>query len=141
MMRLFKSLGDGVPVDRFQFEHDSSRCRPWSLSLASKFANHPQNRVVVLIHDTLFQWDDGVVGDMNIFGADFGAALGDVTEAYAQGLLEEFCARNRVHRVHFQRRDTDEKAWAAEFFLLLVVAQHVADVLAEEAFNAFAKLL
>ena len=43
--------------------------------------------------------------------------------------------------MHFQSRDADEKARAAELFSLVVLAKNVADVLAEEALDALAKFL
>ena len=47
-----------------------------------------------------------------------------------------------IQWVHLQLRQADEEAWAVEDFLVLgVVTYHVADVLAEKAFDAPAKLL
>ena len=46
-----------------------------------------------------------------------------------------------VERVHFQRGGVDEEARADEFLVLVMVAQDVADVLAEEAFDALAEFL
>ena len=43
--------------------------------------------------------------------------------------------------MHFEAGDADEEAGAAEFFLFVMVAKDVADVLAEEAFDAFAEFL
>src|SRR5712692_10164834 len=43
--------------------------------------------------------------------------------------------------MHFQSRDAHKKAWAPELFLLFVIAQHVANVLAEKTLDALAKLL
>src|SRR5215510_4120591 len=43
--------------------------------------------------------------------------------------------------MHFQSGDAHEKAWAAELFSLRMIAQHVADILAEKAFNAFPEFL
>src|SRR5438046_10487970 len=43
--------------------------------------------------------------------------------------------------MHFQTRDAHKEAWASELLYLLVIAQHVANVLTEKAFNALAKLL
>ena len=46
-----------------------------------------------------------------------------------------------VERVHLQRGDVDQEARADELVVLVVVAQHVADVLAQEALDALAELL
>ena len=46
-----------------------------------------------------------------------------------------------VERVHFQRGGVNQEARADEFVVLVMVAQNVADVLAEEAFDALAEFL
>ena len=46
-----------------------------------------------------------------------------------------------VERMHLERRRVDEEARADELVVLVVIAQHVADVLAEEALDALAELL
>jgi len=43
--------------------------------------------------------------------------------------------------MHFEAGGTDEKSAAAEGFMFGVIAENVADVLAEETFNALAKFL
>ena len=47
----------------------------------------------------------------------------------------------RVERVHLQRGGIDQKTRADELIVLVVVAQHVADVLAEKTFDALAEFL
>src|SRR5260370_40532552 len=51
------------------------------------------------------------------------------------------CGGGAVERMHLKRRGTDEEPRSAKLLLLAVVAQDVADVLAEEAFDALAKFL
>ena len=46
-----------------------------------------------------------------------------------------------VERVHLERRRVDEEARPDELLVHVVVAQHVANVLAEEALDALAELL
>ena len=46
-----------------------------------------------------------------------------------------------VERVHLERGRVDEEARADELLVLAVIAQHVADVLAQEALDALAVLL
>jgi len=46
-----------------------------------------------------------------------------------------------VERMHLERRRVHEEARADELVVLVVVAQHVADVLAQEALDALAELL
>lgn len=78
---------------------------------------------------------------MNVFGADFGAAFGDVAEADAEIVFEQGDAIEAVERMHFEAGNADEKARAAESFLGVVLADNVADVLAKEALDAFAEFL
>jgi hypothetical protein len=47
----------------------------------------------------------------------------------------------RVERVHLERGDVGEEARADELLVLVVFAQHVAHVLAQEALDALAELL
>ena len=46
-----------------------------------------------------------------------------------------------VERMHLERGHVDEEARADELLVLVMVAQDVADILAEEAFDALAELL
>jgi hypothetical protein len=47
----------------------------------------------------------------------------------------------RIQRMHLQRRNMHQKTRADEFVVLLVIAKHVADVLAQEALDALPELL
>ena len=57
--------------------------------------------VVVVIDDRLFEGDDRVVGDVDMLGADFRAALGDVAEADTCLVLKLFAAVQVVGAVQF----------------------------------------
>ena len=46
-----------------------------------------------------------------------------------------------VERMHFQRGGINQKARADEFLVLVMVAQNVADILAEKTFDALAEFL
>ena len=61
--------------------------------------------------------------------------------ADALGLLQFRQAILGIQRVHFQRGGINQEAGADELLVLVVVAQHVADVLAEETFDALAEFL
>ncbi len=93
------------------------------------------------VDDALLERDDGVVGDLDVLRADLGAAFGDVAEADPEFLADEVDPVLVVEGVHLQRGDADEEARAAELVLLRVVAEDVADVLAEEALDALAEFL
>src|SRR6266478_2719052 len=109
--------------------------------LASKLSQEPAHRIVEVIHHSLFQRNDCVVGDVDVFGANFRAAFGYVAESDAEFVFQQPGAIQTVKRMHFQAGDAHEEARAAELLNFLVIAQHMADVLAKEAFNALAKLL
>src|SRR5690349_6104235 len=118
------------------------------MGLRSKFINssykhsqEPGEGIEVAINDALLERDDGIVGNGDAFGADFGAALGDVAIADTVLLAEVGEAVIGVERVHFECRGIDEEARADEFAVLVVVAEHVANVLAEEALDTFAEFL
>src|SRR5438128_461987 len=101
----------------------------------------PTHRIVEVVNHSLLQRDDRVVRNVNILRANLGAAFGDIAESDAQIVLQQFSPRHAIERMHLQPGDANEETRAAELLLLLVIAQHVADVLAEETFNALAKLL
>src|SRR5438094_2427295 len=93
-------------------------------------------------HHALLERDDRVVGDVDIFRADLSAALGDVAVAEPVLRADEIDAFVCVERMHLERRESDEHPRAGEASLVvLVVADDVAHVLAEEAFDALVKFL
>src|SRR6478735_4160931 len=110
---------------------------------ATDLRAQPHERVVVTADHALLHRDDRVVGDLDVLGADLGAALRDVAHPDAlllPGEVDPVVAR--VERVHVQLRGADEEARAGEGLLVVLVVTHdVAGVLAEEALDALAKLL
>src|SRR6476660_7253372 len=102
----------------------------------------PHERVVVTADHALLHRDDRVVGDLDVLGADLGAALGDVAHPETVGLLRLALAVLDVQRVHVELGEPDEEPGPGEGLLvLLVVTDDVAGVLAEEALDALAELL
>src|SRR4030095_5244824 len=97
--------------------------------------------IVVLVHDSLLACDDGVVRNLDALRTDFRAAFGDVAVSQAEFVLEQRQAVAGVERVHLQAGNADQKPRPAKFFLTIVVAEHVADVLTQEALDALAELL
>ena len=98
--------------------------------------------VVLDVHYALFHRDDPVVGDLDVLWAHFRAALGDVAVTKALGFLKGLLAVKVVVWVHIELGIPDEKTWPGKIrFVFLVVADHVAGVLAEPAFDALAELL
>src|ERR1700733_2257382 len=88
----------------------------------ANFADESEQRIIVFIYHPLFEWNDGVVGDADIFGAHFSAALGDVAETEAQFLFQHRCPRNPIQRMHVQRSHAHEETWSTKLFLLAVLA-------------------
>src|SRR5882724_7560479 len=125
-------VGTGTPNSR-------SRALAWyswiftdarSGLLAPELPQEPQDGVE-RVGRPLLERDDPVVGDLDVLGTDLGAALGDVAEPDPRVLLDEGRAVAGVQRMHVEARDLDEEARSGEDALLvLVVADHVADVLA-----------
>src|SRR5262245_33873938 len=102
---------------------------------------HAAHRIVEVVHHAFLQRDDRIIGDVDRLGTVPRAALGDVAVPDPGRLLEVARARRDVEGMHLQAGDADEEAGAGEAVLLLVIAQHVADVLTEEALDALAELL
>ena len=76
-----------------------------------------------------------------VLRADLGAAFGDVAEADPEFVAEDVDPVLVVEGMHLQPGDADEEAGPPEPVRLLVLAQDVADVLAQEALDALAELL
>src|SRR5207302_10744392 len=70
-----------------------------------------------------------------------GARRRDAGTATAQLLPEQPTPQSTVHGLPLQSRDAHKKARPRELFLLVVLAQYVANVLAETTFDALAELL
>src|SRR5690606_34276392 len=106
-------------------------------------AAEPDQRIEPPVDDPLLHRNDRVIGDFNAFRADLGAALGDVAVADALGVAGVLDPVGPgVQRVHVQFGGADEHPWPGEGRLvLLVVADHVAYRLAQEALDALAELL
>ncbi len=73
--------------------------------------------------------------------ADLRATLGDVAVAHAVGGAQLRQPVLGVERMHLERGHVDEEPRADELVLLVVIAQHVADVLAQKALDTLAEFL
>ena len=78
---------------------------------------------------------------MNIFRANLSATFRDVAEADSQIILEQASAIERIKRMKLEAGHTNKKARPAECFLFVMLANDVANVLAQKAFDAFAEFL
>ena len=73
------------------------------LGLAGDFVPEPLQRVVEIADDALFHWNDRVVRDGDVFGADRRAAFGDVAQADAVLFLEGLGAAFGVEGMQVER--------------------------------------
>src|SRR3989338_5638957 len=64
----------------------------------------PQERIVEAIHHPLLERNDSVVGDLDVLGADLGAAARDVAEAGPELLPHGGGGGRRVGRGRLERR-------------------------------------
>lgn len=126
---------------------NSAHC-PWpaanllSVLAHTDLAAKPADGVVLHVGDALLEGNQRIVGDVNVLRADLSAALGDVAVAQPELLLGHLLAIHRVQWVHVELGDAHQHARSSEgFVVLLVIAHHVAGVLAQEALNALAELL
>src|SRR5499426_1771175 len=76
--------------------------------LAAELPQQPDDRIQ-RIGRPLFQGDDPVVGDLDVLGADLGAALRDVAEPDPRLVLDEARAVARVQRMHVEAGELDEE--------------------------------
>src|SRR2546425_514242 len=112
-----------------------------SFALACHLSPQGSERVVIRIDNTLFQRDDGVIGDRDRFGTHLGAAFGDVAEADPAFMAQILAPIRCVERMHLVDRGAHEHRRAHELLVLVMRAQDVADILAQEALDALPELL
>src|SRR5439155_4044244 len=87
--------------------------------------------VVKPVRNSLFKGDDRIVCDVNVFGADLGAALRYVAHPYSGCFTYQLGPVLRIERMHLQLGEANEEARAIEAsFIVRMVADHMADVLA-----------
>src|SRR5215210_7520674 len=104
-------------------------------------AHQPFGGIIVFVRDALLVGYDGIVGDVDVYRADLGAALGDVAEPQAVVFLEVAEPVRLVHRVHLQPLVPDEEPGTGELGVLVVRPQDVADVLAHKALDTLLGLV
>ena len=74
-------------------------------------------------------------------GQTFRAAFCDVAIADSPGFAQVFGAAFRIERIHLKRGRVDKKARSDELIVKAMVAEDVADVLAQKTFDALSKFL
>src|ERR1700687_5591330 len=132
-------MASGMPAFEMVFNLNSMRTSVTvnPLLISFLFSFHPSNLpnqhehgIIEFVNHALLQWNDRIVRDVDLLGANLGAALGNVAEADAELILQQARARLRVERMHLERRNSNEKPRSSELLPLLVVAENVAHILA-----------
>src|SRR5437879_1862310 len=109
---------------------------------AGELTPGPGQRVVVLSHHPLLERNNGVVSDFDLLRTDLRAALGDVAHADPGARLDQLQPVIAIQRMHLQSREADKEPRPSKAaFVALMVADDVADILAQEAFDALVELL
>src|SRR5438552_3740563 len=102
----------------------------------------PHDRVVALRDHTLLERNDRVVSDLYPFRTHVTATFGDIAHAQTHLILQQVEPIVRVEGMHLQLGVPDEHPRTSEARdVLLVVTGDVANVLAQEAFDALVELL
>src|SRR5271168_4053715 len=70
------------------------------LSATEQLVAQPYHRIVFPVGHAFLHWDQRVVGDLDAFRADFGAALGDVAISEAVLFLRLVAPVEGVQRMH-----------------------------------------
>src|SRR5215470_16323657 len=104
-------------------------------------AKKSRQRIEEAIDNALLERNDGVVSDRNAFGTHLRTTLRDIAQTDSKLRSQILNSITHVQWVHFESSRINQKSWADELFLHVVLAQYVTDVLAEIAFDALAKFL
>src|ERR1700740_2101591 len=132
----------GAKPQRFRREEASNS--PPEAPLRTSRPEQPdklRERIKEFSDDSLLQRDDCVVGYRDALRANLCAALGDVAQADAVRGLQFVESILRIERVHLERGCINQKPRTDELIVHRVLAKHVTNILAQEALDAFSKLL
>src|SRR5271154_144874 len=143
-LRFSDGLADSRFGDGLQLQiHIASFRNAWLLAVrrSADLSRDPHQRIVISVHDALLQRNDGIVRDMDVLGTNFRAALRNIAVAQPQLILQHLQARNSIQRMHLESRYAYKESRPAKLRLLVVIAQNVANVLAQEALNTLSKFL
>ena len=97
--------------------------------------------MIIFIYHALFQRDDRVVSDVNFLGTNLSAALCNIAKSQPEFIFQKSYPRDPIQRMHLQRGHSHEETRSAKFIVFIVLAQNMANVLAQETLNALAELL
>src|ERR1700738_3500011 len=100
-----------------------------SLSLARRASNlphDPNQRIIELVHNALLQWNDGIVGDVDVLRADLRATFRYIAKPDSQLILEQLRAREAIHRMHVQPGHAHKESRPAKLLIFVMISQDVA---------------
>lgn len=97
--------------------------------------------VVEFVHQPFFEGNNGIVGNLNTSWADLRAAFRNVAVADPLLITNIPNAILIVKRMHLERRIVNEVPRTGVAVIKMMIAQNMANILAEIAFDAFAEFL
>lgn len=109
--------------------------------LSCEFTPDHLDRVIVPVDHSLLQWNDRIVSNVDASRADICTTFCYVAIADTEVILHLGYSIFLVHWMHLEISQPDHCSGASEFVELLVFPEHVAGVLADEAFNAHPEFL
>src|SRR5690349_8848977 len=85
------------------------------VSFSFQGAPEPSKWIEEFIHNSFLQWNDSVVRNLNAFGANLRATLGDVAVTDSISIPQFLEPILRIERVHLQSGDMNQKSRPNKF--------------------------
>src|SRR5947209_4362805 len=121
----------------FMFASTLHRFNVFAVRFAFQPSPDPAKRIEELVHYAFLQRNDRIVGNLNIFGANLSAAFRNVAVPDTLRLPQLLNPVFGIKWMHLQRGYVHQKPRTNELVVLVMIAQDVADILAEKTFDAF----
>lgn len=106
-----------------------------------KEAEQFPNWIIIPVSYSFLEGNDRVVRDCDMFGANRGATLCDITETDPLMFLEIVYPVFNVEGMHLQRRGVNHVPGTCEFVVECMFSKYMADILTQETLDAFPELL
>ena len=74
----------------------------------------------MLVNDSFFQRNDGVIRDVDASRTDVSTTFSDVTIADSEDIFDIIYSVFLIHRMHLEVSDANKCPWATEIFEFLV---------------------
>ena len=102
---------------------------------------NPAKWIVESVHHPLLQGNDRIVGNLNALRTNFRAALRNIAVTDALRVSQFINPVFSVEWVHIERGHVNQKARSDKLLVFLMIAQDMANVLTQEALDAFPEFL